>query len=433
MIPTKTFPILYKRSNTGAIQQWRIEAGVDDTTGDDTTGHGQFGVEHGQVGGKLQFGMNTIREGKNIGRSNATTPLQQAEAEAEALWIKQKKKGYVETIEAAQAGEVDASIEGGRLPMLAPNKSYPNDNELQKRIKYPCYFQPKLDGMRCIAIIEEGVATMWSRTRKRIHTVPHIIEALEARFRPGAGRVELDGELYNHDYKDRFEDLLSLLRGDAPDAEGEYLNAQFHVYDCPEADITTCAGNNIGEVVVKTTDSFEDRNAAIDDLLDGLDPTCPIKRVKTVIAENLVALDALFVEAEENGYEGGMARNKDESPYDGGKRSKNLQKMKNFIDAEFEIIGAEDGRGKDEGSVAKFVCITVPGTYPEVAHGPQPPAAGTEPQEFRCRLKATYKRRQELLQKPEQWRGKKLTIRFKRWTADGVPYIPIGQGIRDYE
>ncbi len=414
-------PTLYKKTNTGAIQQWTI------TSGQKMDGAGTITVEHGQVGGKLQVGVDHVTEGKNPGKKNETTPAQQAEKECEARWTKQKKKGYVETIEAAQAGAVDEVIEGGLLPMLAPNKSYPNDDELQKRIKFPCYFQPKLDGMRCIAIIEEGVATMWSRTRKRIPTVPHIIAALEARFRPGTGRVVLDGELYNHDYKDRFEDLLSLLRGDEPDAEGEYLNAQFHVYDCPEADITTCAGNNIGEVLVKMSDSFEDRNNAIDDILDKLDPTLPIKRVKTVEASDIIELHSLFEQAEEAGYEGGMARNKKDSSYESGKRSKHLQKMKRFIDQEFDIVDAEDGRGKDAGTVAKFVCsVPAAGIVPGDSSPP-------EPKLFRCRLKATYKRRRELMEHPELWKGKKLTVRFKRWTADGIPYIPIGQGIRDYE
>ena len=53
-----------------------------------------------------------IREGKNAGKKNATTPVEQAMAEARSQWG--KKKGYVEKITQAQDGHVDEeTIEGG--------------------------------------------------------------------------------------------------------------------------------------------------------------------------------------------------------------------------------------------------------------------------------------------------------------------------------
>lgn len=397
----KTFPKLYKKTNTGAIQQWTIGVSVDVDYPPEEQ-HGLIWTEHGQVDGKLQTTSDTITEGKNVGRSNETTPVEQALAEAKAKWTKQKKKGYVESVVAAMADEVDEVIEGGILPMLAPNKSYPKDDELQKRIVFPCFFQPKLDGMRCIAIVEDGVCEIWSRTRKRINTVPHIVEALEKQF--PIGRIVWDGELYNHEFKDRFEDLLSILRGDEPDEEGEYLQAEYHVYDCLE--------QNLLDTPHTMESSFEDRNRSINCFMFKSDS--PIKRVKTTQVNDLVELNSEYEAALVDGYEGGMARNRI-AKYESGKRSKNLQKMKEFQDAEFEIIGAEDGRGKDAGTVAKFVCVTKEG------------------KEFRPRLKATYTRRRELMKDPSQWKGKILTVTFKRWTSDNVPYIPIGKAIRDYE
>ena len=38
----------------------------------------------------------TICKGKNIGRSNETSPEQQAEAEAQAKWDKKRKDGYTQ-------------------------------------------------------------------------------------------------------------------------------------------------------------------------------------------------------------------------------------------------------------------------------------------------------------------------------------------------
>jgi len=403
----KTLPRLFQKTQTGAIQQWTI--GVDSALGPATV-WGVLVTEHGQVGGKLQTTSDTIKEGKNPGKKNATTPLEQAEKEAKARWTKQLKKGYVDSVEAAEAGEVDAVIEGGLAPMLAPNKSYPKDDLLVKSIVFPCYFQPKLDGMRCIAIIEDGKCTLWSRTRKRINVVPHIVAALEKAF-AGHYRIVIDGELYNHDYKDRFEDLMSILRTDEPDGDGEYLNAQYHVYDCPQWGPDELPG---GKTHGTMEDAFDFRNTYVDLLFVNIDQSMPIKRVHTHKISTFEHLKTSYQEALDRGYEGGMARNV-HGTYESDKRSKHLQKMKEFIDAEFKILGVNDGRGKDAGTVATFTVELPNGKTCDV------------------RLKATYARRRELMDKPELWRGKKLTVNFKRWTADGSLYLPIGKAIRDYE
>ena len=182
----------------------------------------------------------------------------------------------------------------------------------------------------------------------------------------------------------------------------------------------------------KMDEPFSLRNATVDVLLDRLPAESPVKRVYTIQVASFDELIGEYEKAIAAEYEGGMARNA-AAPYESGqgKRSKNLQKMKEFIDHEFEIIDAEEGRGKDAGTVGAFVCRTAPGTYPEGEKGA--PLAGAEPQEFRVRLRATYARRAELFAKPEQWRAKKLTVKFKRWTAYAIPYIPIGTAIRDYE
>ena len=54
-----------------------------------------------------------------------------------------------------------------------------------------------------------------------------------------------------------------------------------------------------------------------------------------------------------------------------------------------------------------------------------------EGKEFRVRLKTTYEHRVELFNSPSMWQGKQLTVKYKRFTADGIPYLPIGKAIRD--
>jgi DNA ligase-1 len=75
-------------------------------------------------------------EGKNIGRANETTPEEQAEIEAQAKYTKKLKEGYFKSKEEATNNVVI-------LPMLA--KVFSKE---EKKVVYPCFAQPKLDGMR---------------------------------------------------------------------------------------------------------------------------------------------------------------------------------------------------------------------------------------------------------------------------------------------
>ena len=102
-------------------------------------------------------------EGKNIGRSNETTPEEQAELEADAKIVKKLKEGYYIT-------KVKAMNEIVILPMLA--KVFGKE---EKKVTYPCYAQPKLDGMRGLGNCLKG--TLTSRSGNVIDTLDHITNA----------------------------------------------------------------------------------------------------------------------------------------------------------------------------------------------------------------------------------------------------------------
>ena len=91
------------------------------------------------------------------------------------------------------------------------------------------YMQPKLDGVRCL-FTKDGA---FSRTGKQFMNVRHIEESLKDYFEQNPAMV-LDGELYNHDLKDDFEKIISLVRKQKPTDE-DRLEAskltQYHVYD----------------------------------------------------------------------------------------------------------------------------------------------------------------------------------------------------------
>lgn len=381
------FPTLYKKTNTGALQYWLIR--VYETTSErpvgTMSGVGLIKIEYGQIGtNSPQKTEDLILHGKNVGKKNETTPLQQAEAEAYAKWEKQKKKGYVESLDDAKGGKLDALIEGGIVPMLAHKFS-----EQAHKVKYPAYAQPKLDGIRCIAILKDSKCTLWSRTRKPITSVPHIVAEIEANF---SEDIVLDGELYNQEFKKNFEHIVHLVRQEEPDAA--HTDVQYHIYDMVNAD------------------PFFKRNAAIENVFASKDFKY-LKRVITYIMLEGEHKD-FFDRFVKEGYEGAMVRNT--SSLYVNKRSYDLQKVKEFDDAEFEIIGIDEGRGKLAGHVGAFVC--------KMADG----------KEFMAKMSGDTGKLKEYFQDSKLWEGKKLTVQYQGLTGkEGVPRFPVGISIRDYE
>lgn len=405
-------PTLYKRDSGGQLQEWSIH--VKGST---------FYTRHGKVGGKIQETPPTQCHSKNHGKANETTPEEQARLEAAARHEKQLKKGYVTTREAALAGEVDDVIEGGYSPMLALTELWP---KMKHRMPPGRRFtQPKLDGLRCCAVVKDGVATLWSRTRKRIMSMPHIERALE-RMCPKVGTFELDGEGYADAYAHDFEKLMSVARKNKPDPEGLHLQIQYWIYDYPS---------------VKA--NFGQRSAALAELMSVPHDECLVYVPTTEVSSD-EEIEAEYAKHLEEGYEGLMVRA--DAPYEpsnGSYRSAHIQKRKPSEDAEFPIVGAEEGKGKDAGTVGAFVCDSGvcrdcegAGRGYDPSHGATrmcKGCSGSGRSKFSCRLKASYARRRELHEHPELWRGKKMTVIYQKLSAYGVPMFPRGKAIREPE
>lgn len=376
-------PTLYKKTATGAIQSWIIETCDNILT-----------VTYGQVGGKQQETQEVIQSGKNIGRANETTSTQQAEAEALAKWTKQKaRKGYVEEVDRAYTEDTD---QHGVSPMLAHKFSDYGD-----RLVYTnpptqpwslIYVQPKLDGIRCLAVISDGVCQLYSRTQKLITGVPHINSSLEKEF-PNQNLV-LDGELYNHGFRKDFEKIVSFVRSETPKPGHEIV--EYHVYDL---------ASHPGPFFARTSD--------LSRLLDPRGFSGPgIVLVETNRASSEDDLMTEFHRLLEEGYEGAIVRTG--SGLYVGKRSKDLLKLKTMEDAEFEIVGVTEGRGKMAG-LAIFTCMT------------------NKSKEFSVKMKGSLDSLAKYLHDEDTWKGKLLTVQYQNLTADGLPRFPVGLRIREAE
>ena len=373
----KEFPKLFKKTSTGAIQEWTVS--VDEINGIPTIIN-----RFGQVGGKIQYSHEQVLSGKNTGRANATTAMEQAEAQAKSRWEKQLKKGYAQTIEDAQAGVVDDVIEGGVFPILA-HKYW----EQGHKIRFPALAQPKLDGHRCTSQYDNGAVTMWSRTRKQIKSIPHIAECLE-----NCGLADrFDGELYNHEYKENFEDLTSLITPDEPQEGHE--NIQYHVYDLALPNLCNY-----------------DRNLILEGWRKQFEGT-PVHIVETRIVNSKEELMQAYEDFMEQGYEGAIVRN-----FDGmyvNKRSYDLQKVKVFDDDEFRIVDIKVGTKGTMAGKAVFICE-------RTREDQQLPAGVT----FDCKLKGKLDDLKLYADDRSLVIGKIVTVQYQGYTRKNKkPRFPV--------
>jgi DNA ligase-1 len=377
----KVLPKLFKKTTTGAIQEWQIRV-------EELDGIATIISNYGQVGGKIQESKEQVLVVKNIGKLNETTPLKQAEEQAFSDWKGKLKKGYVENPNDAQEGKTDAIIEGGVFPMLAHKFS-----EQGHKIKYPALAQPKLDGHRCTSQYLDGITTLWSRTRKPITSVPHIIKALNDL---GLGH-RYDGELYNHEYHAKFEELSSLIRQEVPQPGCELI--QYHVYDFPDPDRTNKERYEILEMLRASTKDT------------------PIHIVETLVVNDEDELMVAFEHFLALGYEGCMVRNMD-GKYE-NKRSYNLQKIKEFDDSEFKIIGVKIGTKGSMAGRAVFTCENLK----NVESG--------QAETFDVKMKGSMDDLKTYAEHPELVIGRILTVKYQGFTKYGQPRFPVGLRFRE--
>lgn len=361
-------PVLYHKGRTGAIYQWTI-----------WTEGSEIVTEYGQVGGKMQIARKKA-ESKNVGRSNETTPEQQAESEARAEWKFNVDRKYSETIE--------SSKEQLLAPMLAPTDSF---EKTKKYVKYPCDVQPKLDGMRCLAYWEDARIVLLSRGQKE-YNLPHIASAV-ASFLPKDWM--LDGELYIHG--ETFQEITRLVK---KYRKNETEKVQYHVYDCPVSEDTR------GFKWVKRQYQMQELLNPV--ILNAEFPVQIVKSWEAMYESTILGLQAGFIKA---GYEGAIVRLWD-GVYEWGYRSKSLLKVKTFDDAEWPIVGFSNGRGKNETTV-KWTCALPDGRT------------------FDCAPTGKREDRERMLAEGEQHIGKMLKVKYFGLTDDGIPRFPIGLAFRE--
>ena len=266
-----------------------------------------------------------------------------------------------------------------------------------KRVDYskPVYIQPKLDGVRCL-FTKDGA---YSRTGKEWLNIHHINANLEPFFEKYPD-VVLDGELYNHELKNDFEKIISLVRKQKPTAD-DRLEAkklvQFHVYDYFDGIMY---------------DSYRTRmkQLACSDIYCDSIKYVPAYRVYKHEEALNMHHDAWLAK----GYEGSIIRL--DGIYKHG-RSYDLMKFKDFSDTEATIIGYETGKGKREGTLGKFIMQDDDGNEFGC-----PPGKGY-----------SYKDLANILDNIGDYIGQRATFTYFQRTQAGSYRHPLFKCIRNYE
>jgi DNA ligase-1 len=365
----KEFQTLYGVTKNNKIKTWTIIVNQD-------AGKNEANIItiSGLYEGKMKITEKTISKGKNIGKSNETTPYEQALLEAESKWKKQLNKNY--NISKPNLNNYVPNI---ILPMLAkpPKKG---------KIKFPCFMQPKLNGICNLSEIKDNKVIHHSRGGKEFQ----FLEYLDKYIKKLNCHVPLHGELYKHGWS------LQKIGSYVKELKDDRYDLEFWIYDIADPNMT-----------------FKERNLWLQKNINHEYNNSPIKYTPTIIVEDYNQVDNMHDEYVKNGFEGGMLKNIN-GYYLYQYNSNDIEKVKSFIDDEFKIIGGKEGTGLDKGCII-FKCITNSG------------------KEFDVRPIGTVNERKNMFDNLSKYIGKKLTVKFAEYTEEGCPSQPVGLIIRDYE
>lgn len=412
---------LYKRDKKGKLMEWSIERysnNQPDIWNANWTG---YITKSGYVDGKITTSAPTLVTAKNIGKSNETSIMEQIDSEMDSKIQYQLDHGYSR----------DIPGEERRFDVSLADK-YP-DRQEKGKLEFPYIVEPKLDGLRCYIRLVDGEVKMFSRNHKEFVSCPHIKESrfVKAFFLKHPDAI-LDGELYNHELKNDFNKIVSLVKKTKPSAKDLEESAklvQYHCFDVYYADNASLLyrGRKICLALFLYDEFKLGDGCVVQPIVDSIhfvglkfsvDAPMPFGMyIKLETANTEEEAEKAIEEITAQGYEGIML--KKNVPYFFG-RSFDMLKYKKFKDAEYRIVTFEEGKGNLAGIAAAVICETESG------------------EQFKAGVTGTQAHARELFNNKESYAGKLATIKYQELTPvkngkGGVPRFGKMMSIRDYE
>lgn len=432
MIQIKT--TLYALNKDGSFQEWKVFTLDADVI-----------VQFGKLGGKVQQKVTQCAV-KNVGRSNEKTGEQQALLEAQSKWEKQVRLGYRESIDQLETEENFA-------PMLAQDAI-----KRSRDIIYPCFVQPKLDGLRCLVTFDDNDTPVFNSRGNKTYPIQGEIPLEIKSLKASTGFQMFDGEVYLHGlslqkivslakkwrtHKQINEEIekdyqADLKRRQKAIGAGEPTYKNFNKDDVdisvtPEPDYNRYCGYESADLMFSIFD-IPSKGKVWDSCLSNNDMPLwdydanPCRYADLMNADHwtsalslqkisIVHGNKMQTEAEVKdsigfymtmGYEGAIIRNYI-GLYEFGQRSTNLQKWKIFQDSEAKVVDYTI----DKNNEAVLHCIEKDGTR------------------FKCKMKGTFLDRNENAAKKIV--DKFINFTFQQRSEDGIPIFPVGQNVREVD
>ena len=427
---------LYKKDSKGKILQWYAKV-MQSETGT------HISLESGEFNGKITTTLRTNIKGKNIGKTNETSPFEQAESDLKSIYNKKKREGYkslsdlkyVNTSVAFGGDTMEQflldnlkfdtrDLDGNLKPMKAQQyyRSKKNWKDPEGKVwddrkyyylqnpdvpkekgaiimTFPCLIQPKLNGVRATISLDKDYNIQILSKEGLRYSLPHITDVFEQYKEVFSATINqddvidviFDGELYIH--KEKLQNISSAVKA-------QNLNTYRISFVCFDLAIPNL--QNLARIkIMKSLLHFTT-----------LSLDCPISFITTNIISTDKQVQRYTDRYITEGYEGSIMR-KETGVYAFGKRPMDMVKLKRLMDEEFTII---DVVSQDKNpSLGLFVCRTKEG------------------KEFKVTPKGNVDFKELVLFQKHLYVGKPLTCTFYEYTEDGIPFHVIDNIVRDYE
>ena len=204
----------------------------------------------------------------------------------------------------------------------------------RKRMSSTVYVEPKLDGIRCLAIVKNGEASLFTRAGKPLTNFDNTIGKELSQLKDGC----YDGEIMGKDFTDL---MRQVYRKENVNVDNSYF-AIFDYISIPEWNAKE--GTSILTLRKAILDSiFHFTNFKFLQMVPYTYSENPSESLLKDIHDDMVS----------KGYEGIMI--KDSSAFYSFGRDWSVMKYKAFFDADCPIIGLQEGTGKHEGKLGSFL------------------------------------------------------------------------------
>jgi DNA ligase-1 len=328
--------------------------------------------QHGHTNGKMIMHSTIISSGKNKGKKNETTILEQTKLEAKSAWDKKRKQGY------HTANETP-------MPTLKPMLAITYNHDLKS---FPYWIQPKLDGVRCLIYRKDEQIIFQSRQNTLYEPFEHLIPELTIIFKHMPSNVVLDGELYTHGMG--FDKIVSMVRRQKT-KHPDIHKLCYTIYDFFTVNVPLSYSTRLNHLTELSQLPFQS-----------------ICIIPTHIVHSKEGIDMWLNKYESDHYEGIMIRGN--GFYKDG-RSNDLIKYKKFMDEEFQVVNHHESKT----NIPVFECKTADGKL------------------FSVMMAESMEHKKEKMGNVSDYYGKWLTVKYQELSKDGIPRFPVGISFRNYE